>query len=285
MLSPTGRILGDLTVTRTDADAYLMIGSGTAEVYYLRWLHANAPATGVAIRNVTGQLCGLSVTGPKTRDVLQAIADADLSNAAFPFLRAQWIQVGLAKVLAIRASFTGELGFELYMPPAFQLHVYERLMAAGKPFGMKPFGVRALHAMRIEKGYGSWGREFTADYNAAEADWARFVRFDKGDFIGRAAAERQFKEGRGDGPGRKLGLIEIATEENDIMGAEPIFQDGKAVARVTSGYFAHWSGKQLALGYLPIAGDRFEVEVLGRRVAATRLKEPPYDPKSERLRG
>ena len=282
MLAPSGRILGDLTVTRTEENAYLMIGSGTAEVYYLRWLHANAPSSGVEIRNVTSQLCGLSLTGPKARDVLQAISDTDLSNAAFPFLRARWIQVGLAKVLAIRASFTGELGFELYMPPAFQLHVYERLMAAGKPHGLRPFGVRALHAMRIEKGYGSWGREFTADYNAAEADWARFVRFDKGDFIGRAAAEKQFK----DGPKRKLGLVEIAATESDIMGAEPIFQNGKAVARVTSGYYAHWTGKQLALGYLPVAGgDAFEVEVLGQRVAAKRLPEAPYDPKSERLRG
>ncbi|HVM85685.1 MAG TPA: glycine cleavage T C-terminal barrel domain-containing protein, partial [Candidatus Binatia bacterium] len=131
-------------------------------------------------------------------------------------------------------------------------------------------------------GYGSWGREFTADYNAAEADWARFVRFDKGDFIGRAAAEKQFK----DGPKRKLGLVEIAATESDIMGAEPIFQNGKAVARVTSGYYAHWTGKQLALGYLPVAGgDAFEVEVLGQRVAAKRLPEAPYDPKSERLRG
>ncbi|HVO01902.1 MAG TPA: FAD-dependent oxidoreductase [Candidatus Cybelea sp.] len=287
MLAPSGRILGDLTVTRTEENAYLLIGSGTAEVHYLRWLHANAPASGVEIRNVTALLTGFSITGPKARELLQGLTDADLSNAAFPFLRAQWIEIGLAKVLAIRASFTGELGFELYTPPAFQLHLYERLMEAGKPLGLRPFGVRALHSMRIEKGYGSWGRDFTADYNAAEADWARFVRLDKGDFIGRAAVEKQLK----DGPQRRLGLIEIAANDIDIMGAEPIFKDGKAVARVTSGYYAHWTGKQLALGYLPLAGstsgggDAFEVEVLGRRVPATRLKAPPYDPKGERLRG
>jgi dimethylglycine dehydrogenase len=282
MLSPSGRILGDLTVTRTDENDYLLIGSGTAEVYYTRWLQAHAPSSGVEIRNATALLCGFSITGPKSRALLQEASDADLSNAAFPFLHAKWIHVGLAKVLAIRASFTGELGFELYMPPTSQLHVLDRLKAVGTPIGLRPFGLRALHAMRIEKGYGSWGREYTADYTAAEADWARFVRFDKGDFIGRAAAERQFAAG----PSRKLGLLEIAADDIDIMSAEPIFRNGKAVARVTSGYYAHGSRKQLALGYLPVdGGDEFEVEVLGRRAAARRLQQPPYDPEGARLRG
>jgi dimethylglycine dehydrogenase len=281
MLSPQGRILGDITVTRTRDDAYLMIGSGTAETYYLRWLNQHRPARGVEISNRTTDFSGFSITGPKARELLAAVADGDVSHAAMPLLRAQWMHVGLAKTLVMRASFTGELGYELYMAPEFALHVYERLKVAGQPLGLKPFGVRALHSMRIEKGYGSWGREFTPDYNAAEADWSRFVRLDKGDFIGRTAAEKHFKTP----PARKLGLIEIEVADMDHMGAEPIFQNGKAVSRITSGYFAHWSKKQLALAYLPSAGgDDFEVEVLGKRVPAKRLKEPPFDPNGGRMR-
>ena len=280
MLSPSGAIFGDLTVTRTREDTFLMIGSGGAEVYYTRWLHANLKGERVAIRSATSDYSGLSLTGPKARDVLQQLTETDLSHAAFPFLHARQIHVGLADALVIRASFTGELGYEIYVAPHNLIHVYERLRAAGAEHGLKMFGVRALHSMRMEKGYGSWGRDFTADYNAAEAHWGRFVKFDKGDFIGRVAAEKQFKEPLI----RKISLLNVASKDLDIMGAEPIFAGGKAVARVTSGYFGHWTGKQLALAYLPMTGDSFEIEVMGKRVPASRLKEAPFDPSSARLR-
>ena len=212
--------------------------------------------------------------------MLQQLTATDLSHATFPFLHARQIHVGLADALVIRASFTGELGYEIYVASHNLIHVYERLRSAGADHGLKLFGVRALHSMRMEKGYGSWGRDFTADYNAAEADWGRFVKFDKGDFIGRAAAEKQFKEPLT----RKISLIEVAAKDLDIMGAEPIFAGGKAVARVTSGYFGYSTGKQLALAYLPMSGDSFEIEVMGKRVAASRLKEAPFDPTSSSLR-
>jgi dimethylglycine dehydrogenase len=192
--------------------------------------------------------------------------------------------VGLADAIVIRVSFTGELGYEIYTAPEFQAHVLERIRAAGKPHGLRLCGMRALNALRLEKGYGSWGREFSVDYTPAEAGLGRFVRLDKGDFIGRGAAKRILAEP----PERRLTIFALETGEVDPMGNEPILADGKVVGRLTSGGFGFHVKHPIGLGYVSseIANgtNQVEIEILGERRPARILKDAPYDPEGKRLR-
>ena len=286
MLTPSGRIAGDLTVTRLESGRFLLIGSGPAEEYYLRLFTSMLPAGGgVEIVDKTESLCGFSISGPNSRDLLAAVVSDDVSDAAFPFLSSRAMAIGNARPLVARISFTGELGYELYMPESEQLAVHRALTEAGRKFGLKPFGVRALNALRLEKGYGAWGREYTMDYTPFEAGLTPFVKTDKGEFIGRDAAAKAAKSE----PKRRLTLFAIEAKDADPFGGEPIFQGGRCVGRLTSGGYGHWVEKSLALGYIPAdsiaKGKGFTVEILGERLAAELLSKPPYDPEGHRLRG
>jgi dimethylglycine dehydrogenase len=284
LLTPKGRVFGDLTVTRLAADHYLMIGSPTAIIYYQRWFDRHRADHDVTIRDVTADWTGFSLTGPKARAVLAELVTEDLSHQAFPFLSARRMKVGLADALVIRVSFTGELGYEIYTAPEFQLHVLERIRAAGKAHGLALCGMRALNALRLEKGYGSWGREYSVDYTPAEAGLARFVRLDKGAFIGRDAAKRILEEQ----PKRRLAILAIADGEVDPMGNEPVLSGGETVGRLTSGGFGFHVEHSIGLGYIrsefAVGSRTLEVEILGERRPARVLKEPPYDPDGKRLR-
>lgn len=154
MLTPSGRILGDVSIMRIAPDHLLLMGSPAAEAIYLRWLHQHCTAD-VDIRSATDRYAGLSLTGPRARDVLAAVTDIDVSDDGFPFMQVRWLKIGAAHVLAARISFTGELGFELYTAPECAAYVYDRLHEAGDPMGLRDFGVRALNSLRLEKGYGS----------------------------------------------------------------------------------------------------------------------------------
>ncbi|TXH34465.1 MAG: FAD-dependent oxidoreductase [Rhodospirillaceae bacterium] len=285
MLTPKGQVLGDLTVTRLTAERYLLIGSPTATEYYMRWFQAHLPMDdSVTVRDVTADWMGFSLTGPKTREVLSQLTTEDLSHAAFPFLAARQMTVGLAKALVIRVSFTGELGFEIYCAPKFERHILDRLLAAGAAHGLRLCGVRALNSLRLEKGYGSWGREFSIDYTAAEAGIEKLTKLDKGDFIGRAAAEAAFKTGAK----RKLAIMAVEVAETDPIGNEPVLQNGKVIGRLTSAGYGHTIGTAVALSYLPVdlakPGSKVEIDVLGEMQPATILAEPPYDPSGARMR-
>ncbi|MDY0884178.1 FAD-dependent oxidoreductase [Dongia soli] len=285
MLTPKGQVLGDLTVTRLSPERYLLIGSPTATEYYMRWFQSHLPADdSVAVRDVTADWMGFSLTGPKTREVLSQLTTEDLSHAAFPFLAARQMTVGLAKALVIRVSFTGELGFEIYCEPKFQRHILDRLCAAGAAHGLRLCGVRALNSLRLEKGYGSWGREFSIDYNAAEAGIEKLTKLDKGEFIGRDAAAVAFKAGAK----RKLAIMAVDVAETDPIGNEPVLQNGKVIGRLTSAGYGHTVGTAIALSYLPVElakpGSKVEIEVLGEMRPATILAEPPYDPSGARMR-
>ncbi|MGH6931368.1 MAG: aminomethyltransferase family protein [Dongiaceae bacterium] len=155
LLTPKGRVFGDLTVTRFAADRYLMIGSPTAIIYYQRWFDQHRSAQDVDVRDVTAAWTGFSLTGPQARAVLAELVADDISHQAFPFLSARRMKMGLADAIVIRVSFTGELGYEIYTAPQFQIHVLERIRAAGKARGLRLCGMRALNALRLEKGYGS----------------------------------------------------------------------------------------------------------------------------------
>ncbi len=286
VLTPSGRIAGDLTVTRLESERFLLIGSGPAEEYYLRLFGSLLPpGGGVEIVDKTETLCGFSISGPNARDLLASVVSEDVSDHEFPFLASRAMAIGNARPLVARISFTGELGYELYMAAAEQLAVHRALTEAGRKFGLKPFGVRALNALRLEKGYGAWGREYTMDYTPFEAGLAPFVKPGKGEFRGRAAVAKAAQSA----PKRRLTLFAIDATDADPFGGEPIFQDGNCVGRLTSGGYGHWVERSLALGYVPAdavaKGKGFTVEILGERRAAELLSKPPYDPEGHRLRG
>jgi len=284
MLTVAGRILGDVTLLKAAPDRFLMFGSPGAEAVYLRWLHGQIGAAEVSIRSLSSALGGVAITGPRSRELLAQVSSADVSNVAHPFLQAREMTVGLAPCTVLRVSFTGELGYEIYAAPEYLPHVYDRLIQAGHLQGIRNFGVRALNALRLEKGYGGWGREYTQDYDPAEAGWSRWVRIDKGPYIGSQAAAIALSAT----PGRRLQLLRIDSRDPDPVGGEPVLLDGRPIARLTSAAFAHTVGYAMGLAYLPSSLDRdalLEVQVLSHHYPARVLAQPPHDPSGSRMRG
>jgi dimethylglycine dehydrogenase len=284
MLTPLGRLLGEVTVARIGPDRFLLFGSPSAESLYLRWLRQRSPPpTEVSIRSRTRELCGLSVTGPRARELLARVTTADVSGSGLPFLSSRNLTVGLANTLVLRVSFTGELGYEIYMAADEQRHVFETLCEAGAALGLRHFGLRALNALRLEKGYGVWGREYSADATADEAGLSRLVRTDKGNFVGREAVIEE----RSRPPKRRLTLLAIDSADPDPVGGEPVYVNGMPVARLTSAAFAPGVGRSLGFAYLPAGLEPradILVQVLSQRLPARMLLEAPYDPLGAKLR-
>jgi 4-methylaminobutanoate oxidase (formaldehyde-forming) len=211
------------------------------------------------------------------------VTDDDVSNAAFPFLAARRIDLGLAQALAVRIGYVGELGYELYIPQEFAAHVYETLWVAGEAHGIANAGYRAIDSCRMEKGYLYWSGDITPDYNPYEAGLGFCVALDKGDFIGRDALAKI----RAEGVTRKLCSFTVEGFA-PLLGGEAILHDGKVVGSTSSAGFGHTLGKTIAFGYLPaeIAGEtRFVIEAFGKAHQATRGPRCLYDAKMERLRG
>ncbi|MEZ5479364.1 MAG: FAD-dependent oxidoreductase [Thiolinea sp.] len=193
MLSPRGRIIGDFTISCLAEDHFQLTSSYGAQAYHQRWFEQHLPASGVSLRNISLQRVGLQIAGPRARQVLEQVTNIDVSNQAFPFLGVRQGEVGLCDAIVQRVSYTGGLGYEIYVDSSQQLALYQALVQAGEPFGMRPFGMRAMMSLRLEKGFGSWLREFKPDYGPLETGLDRFVAYDKpADFIGKAAvlAER-----------------------------------------------------------------------------------------------
>ena len=289
MLSPTGRLVGDFTVARLGPERFQLTASYAAQAFHMRWFEAHLPAGdgGVSVRNVSLERIGFQIAGPRAREVLAAAAPAaDVSNRALRFFDAREMEVGLVPALVCRLSYTGDLGYEIYVEPAHQVALHQALAEAGEGHGMKPFGMRAMMSLRLEKSYGAWMREYRPEYTPAETGLDRFVDFAKNHFIGRDAAMRE----RDALPGRRLCTFEVDARDADVWADEPIFAGDEVVGFVTSGGYAHFSGKSIALGFVPVermedAGAEFTVEILGERRAATLLREPILDPRGERMRG
>ncbi|HUF56449.1 MAG TPA: FAD-dependent oxidoreductase, partial [Thermohalobaculum sp.] len=249
MLKADGKLQGDLSIATLSADEFFLAGSGMAEVFYARWFESHMPTDGSVRLDVVGLgLCGLSIAGPKARDVLAAVTHEDVSNAAFRFMAVRRMDVGYAPAIVGRVSFTGDLGYEIWMKPEYQRHVFERLMQAGEEHGCRLFGMRAMNAMRLEKNFGGWGREYRPVYGPLEAGLDRFVAYEKeADFVGRKGALAERESG-----GRlRLKSFVVETRDADVIGDEPIWLDGDVVGWVTSGGFAHNSGVSMAMGYVP----------------------------------
>jgi dimethylglycine dehydrogenase len=285
MLSPAGRIIGDFSIACLAEDRYLIMGSGFAEEFHLRWFWQAEPSADVFVRSVASTLAGVSVAGPKSRELLQRLVGDDLSASAFKLFDIKETAVGFAPAILTRAGFTGELGYEIWTTPDYFASLYDDIWAAGQDLGLRHFGGRALSSLRLEKGYGSFNKDFRPDYTPGETGLDRFIDFDKADFVGRAAAIAE----RSAGPKRRFVVMEVDTADADVTGYESIMKDGAAVGYVTSGAFGHCVGKSLAAGYVPTAlardGERFAIDILGETCAATVRLEPLIDPKGLQLRG
>jgi dimethylglycine dehydrogenase len=238
----------------------------------------------VWVRSAASTLCGVSIAGPRSRELVQRLVRDDLSPSAFKLFQVRETAVGFAPAILTRAGFTGELGYEIWTTPDYFASLYDDLWDAGRELGLVHFGGRALSSLRLEKAYGSFNKDFRPDYTPGETGLDRFVDFSKPDFTGRAAALAE----RAAGPKRRFVVMEVADTDAEVVGYESIMKDGAAVGYVTSGAYGHCVGRSLAAGYVPATlardGARFEIDILGEMRAATVRLEPLYDPQGLRLR-
>ncbi len=284
MLNERGKLIGDFTMCRVAADHVFLVGTYAAETYYMRWFERHMPASGVSVRPCAMEYVGLSIAGPNSRELLQSLVRDDLSTAAFPFMSFRRMEIGMVPGYVGRVSFTGDLGFEIWVTTDYQRTLYDQLVKAGREHGLKLFGGRALNAMRIEKSFGSWAREFRPIYGPFEAGLDRFVDFKKDRFIGRSAAAEEKESGGA----LRLVTFKVDAADADAIGDEPIWHEGKAVGWVTSGAFGHRVSHSLALGYVPAALAKadadFEIEIIGERRKAQRLAGAAFDPSGKLMR-
>lgn len=324
MLNHNGKLIGDFTIAKASDTRFLIWGSLGASKYHMRWFEQHLPKDGsVKVRRFHMDLVGLSVCGPKAREVLAKLVDADVSNAAFKFMDFREMDVAGVPCMVNRITYSGDLGYEIWMHPAHQRRAYLAIKEAGEAFGIVDFGMRALLSMRLEKNFPTWFAELRPIYGPFEGAMDRFIKLQKPDFIGREAAVRE----RDEGPKRRRVSLVIEAGTADVMADEPIWArvgdtdygtigaphgygaprfdakgvevakpdpsrdgDWRVVGWVTSGGYAHYVGLSMAQGYVPAAlAERgedglFEVEIMGERRRARIAVEPPFDPDGARMR-
>ena len=288
MLNPQGRIVGEFTVARVGEDEFYLFGSQAGEKHHSRWFIDHLPSDDTVTFEVLAlSLVGLSIAGPSARDVLANLTDVDVSNEAFKFMDFKQIDLGWIPAKVGRLTYSGDLGYEIWVAPEYQRLLFDRVMEAGEEFGIRLFGFRALMALRLEKSFGTWFREYRPIYTPLEAGILSYIKLDH-DFIGRAAHEAELKTG----PSRRLVTMVVEPDPDDpadVIGDEPIWHDGKVVGWVTSGGYSHYSAASVALGYVPaeLATDtsgNFEIEIIGQRRPACLQLEPLFDPAGKRMR-
>ncbi len=325
MLNERGKLIGDFTIAKASETRFMVWGSSAAQIYHMRWFERHLPDDrSVALHRFGQTLVGLSIAGPRSRDLLHELAGADVSNEAFRFMDYREMDVAGCPSRVNRISYTGDLGYEIWMEPAYQRTVYHAIKAAGDKHGIVDFGMRALLSMRLEKNFPTWFAELRPIYGAYEGAMDRFVKLNKNDFIGRAAAAAEQQAGP---KARRVSLI-IDADDTDVMGDEPVWArvgdmdyglvaaphgygalrydvdgaemppkqpqrdgDWSVVGWVTSGGYGHWVNMSLAQAYVPSElaqnsdENLFQVEILGRRYPARVAIEPPFDPTGIRMRG
>ncbi len=287
MLNRHGGIECDLTVTRLASDRFQIITGTAFGTHDLSWIRSQMPDDGsVYINDVTSSRCCLGVWGPFARALMQQVSENDFSNAAFPYLTAQHVTIGDIPVLALRVTYVGELGWELYAPMEYGLKLWDTLWEAGQPLGMLAGGYRAIESLRLEKGYRYWSADIHSEYNPYEAGLGFAVKLNKGDFLGKEALERI----KATGITRKLCCLVLDDPRAIALGGEPLLApDGERVlGRVTSGGYGYTLRQSIAYGYLPVEyavpGTRLDVQLFGVKYGATVMKEPLYDPKNEKVK-
>ncbi|MBI4940744.1 MAG: FAD-dependent oxidoreductase [Actinobacteria bacterium] len=301
MLSPSGRLLGDLTLTCWADDEFWLMGSYYLREWHMRWFESQlpgaggdasgaAPAGSVAVRDISDDVAGVSLSGPAARDLLAAVTKDDVSGTALKRMRATTLDVGLVRARAGRLSVTGETGYELNVPAAQLRSLYATLREAGAALAARgvpvaDIGYNAVNSLRLEKSYGIWSKEFTWAYTPGMSGLDRFVAFDKPAFVGREAARREKETG----PAQRLVTLDVATKDAEAGPFEPVWSGERRVGFVTSGGYGHSVGRSLAMAYLDVdlavPGTPLEVHVVGVRTPATVVEDSPYDPEGLRQRG
>jgi len=287
MLNPAGKLIGDFTIAKADDERFYMFGSSQAQIYHMRWLERHLPADGsVSVRELGLELVGLSVAGPRARDVLAKLTDEDISREAFPFMAFREMDIGGVPAKIGRITYTGDLGYEIWLSPEYERGLYQKILEAGAEFGIAKFGMRALLSLRLEKNFPTWARELRPIYGPFEGSMDRFIKLSKNDFVGREAAAKE----KADGPTLKRVTFVVDADDADVIGDEPIWHDGEVVGWVTSGGYAHYVDASLAQGYIPAGlaangAGTFEIEIIGDRRPAKIQHEPLFDPQGERMRG
>ena len=285
MLKNDGKVIGDFTLANLGDGEFFIAGSGVAEDYHMRWFEQHLPDDGSVEITAHGLgLVGLSIAGPNSRKVLAAVADQKIDNEHFRFMDIKDMHIGMAPAMVGRVTFTGDLGYEIWCEPEYLEHIYNQLMEAGSGYNIRLFGLRALNALRFEKSFGSWGSEFRPIYTPAECGLDHFVAVNKSsNFIGKKAMKNDKRNS-----GLRLRTFIIDVDNSDPVSDEPIYHKGEVKGWVTSGGYAHASGKSVALGYVPIEiadeKDGWEIEIIGERRNASLQEKPLFDPSGSKMR-
>jgi dimethylglycine dehydrogenase len=283
LLSPRGRIRGEMTVTRLADDHFYALSAAAAELRDLDHLEQSImPGEDVQVANITEERGVIVVSGPRSRALLSALTDADLTNQGFPWLRGREIMVAGQPLRALRVSYVGELGWELHPPIGTMSALYDALWDAGRKLGVANYGLYAVNSMRVEKAYKAWSTELTNEINMLEADMPRFIDFSKEKFVGKAATQNQAPRPF------KIVYAEVDAKGADARGGEPVTVDERCVGLVTSGAYGHRTGKSLCFASVEprfaAPGTRLDVLIQGETAAAHVLGGPAFDPSNSRMR-
>lgn len=285
MLTPSGGINCDLTITRLGEDRFMIVTGWGMSRHDLQWIQSNLSTdVSLKIADISPDHCCIGLWGPKARDVLSRITNADITNAAFPYMSAKRITIVDVPALALRISYAGELGWEIYAPTEHGQQLWDLISEAGEPCGIAPAGTGAFDSLRLEKGYRLWGHDIHTEYNPFEAGLDFAVKIDKGDFIGKPA----MIEALSNTPAHTLTCMTLNDPNRVVMGKEPILDGDRVLGYITSANYGHTIGHGIAYGYLPSnhANAGYEVDILyfDERLRATVRNDPLYDPKGRKLR-
>ena len=285
-LNSKGGVHSEFTITRESHDSFYCVSAGAWQRLDHDWVKKHMPDDrSVKFENITNQIGVLVVAGPKSRELLQRVSEDDFTNEGFPWLSGKKVKIGAAETLAIRVNFVGELGWEIHSPIEVQNHIFDTLMDAGKDLGLKPFGIRAMDSLRIEKSYKLIGTELSIEYAGYESGIDRFIHPNKGQFIGRDALV-QWRE---KGFENSFVTLEVhGVKDADVLGNNPIYADGKVIGRATGGNFGFRVNKSLALAMVNPAhsevGTKLKIDILGDMFDVTVIPESPYDPDNQKIR-
>ena len=285
MLAPSGRLKGDLTVFNWGDGCWWIMGSYYLRQWHQRWFDDHLDQ-GVSVRDISGAICGMSLSGPQSRQVLATLTPADVSNEALPFMGCATLDVGLIRARVARLSVAGELGYEINCSAAEHIALREILLEAGAGHGIREYGFYAMNSLRLEKSFGIWSREFTQRYTAGMTGMDRWIAWDKGDLTGREAASAGRQD---DSAPQRLVTLEIDAENADASGYEPVWKGGERVGFVTSGGYGHTTGQSLAMALIAPehcnVGNELTAHIVGIERGARIIASSPYDPKGARMRG
>ena len=285
-MNSKGGVHSEFTIMRESHDSFYCVSAGAWQRLDHDWVKKHMPDDrSVKFENITNQIGVLVVAGPKSRELLQRVSEDDFTNEGFPWLSGKKVKIGAAETLAIRVNFVGELGWEIHSPIEVQNHIFDTLMDAGKDLGLKPFGIRAMDSLRIEKSYKLIGTELSIEYAGYESGIDRFIHPNKGQFIGRDALV-QWRE---KGFENSFVTLEVhGVKDADVLGNNPIYADGKVIGRATGGNFGFRVNKSLALAMVNPAhsevGTKLKIDILGDMFDVTVIPESPYDPDNQKLR-